>query len=134
MKKEEIIQKIINMMNGYDDATIIDAANFSEERTSNMVVVGIDGIEQVNVGLPDYKYTLNITVDTFIEDDPEGILFDNTVKYIQDKLLRLINRHIPMKDVFEEIPVVGLINLNIDYSITAESNRAVISSDLFASF
>lgn len=134
MKRKEIIKKIIKFLGNIEEVKIIESDDFSEERESNMVVVGIENVEQVNVGLPDYKYTLNITIDTFIADDAEGILFDNTVKSVEEKLNKLINRHIPIKDVFEEIPVVGLINLAINYSITSESNRAVITSDVFASF
>lgn len=134
MKRKEIIKKIIKFLGNIEEVKIIESDDFSEERESNMVVVGIDNIEQVNISLLDYKYTLNITIDTFIADDAEGILFDNTVKGVEEKLNKLINRHIPIKDVFEEIPVVGLINLAINYSITSESNRAVITSDVFASF
>ena len=134
MKRKEIIKKIIKFLGNIEEVKIIESDDFSEERESNMVVVGIENVEQVNVGLPDYKYILNITIDTFIADDAEGILFDNTVKSVEEKLNKLINRHIPIKDVFEEIPVVGLINLAINYSITSESNRAVITSDVFASF
>ena len=74
MKEKEIIQKVIDLIGNIDDVTVISAFNYSEERTPNMVVVGIDKVEQMNVGLPDYRYFLSITIDSFIEDDPDGAL------------------------------------------------------------
>jgi len=95
---------------------------------------GIDKVEQVNVGLPDYKYNLNITIDTFIEDDPQGELFHNTLNTVQEKINKFINREASISVAFEEIPVVGWINSDIDISITSESNRAILNSELIASF
>ncbi len=88
----------------------------------------------MNVGLPDFKYTLNITIDTFIADDPKGELFFETLNTVQEKINKFINREVALSVAFEEIPVVGWINSDIDISITDDSNRAVLNSEVIASF
>ena len=134
MKEKEIIQKVIDLIGNIDDVTIISAFNYSEERTPNMVVVGIDKVEQMNVGLPDYRYSLNVTVDSFIEDDPDGTLFHDILANVKMKIYRYINGEASLTEAFQEIPVVGWINSGTDISITNESNRAVLTSELIASF
>ena len=134
MKEKEIIQKIIDLIGEVENATVISALDFSEERGPHMIVVGIDKTEQVNVGLPDYKYTLNITIDSFIEDDPDGELFHNILSTVQEKTHKFINREASLETAFQEIPIVGWINSDIDITITAESNRAILNSELIASF
>ena len=134
MKEKEIIQKVIDLIGNIDDVTVISAFNYSEERTPNMVVVGVDKVEQMNVGLPDYRYSLNITVDSFIEDDPDGTLFHDILANVKMKIYRYINGESSLTEAFQEIPVVGWINSGTDISITNESNRAVLTSELIASF
>lgn len=134
MKEKEIIQKVIDLIGNIDDVTVISAFNYSEERTPNMVVVGIDKVEQMNVGLPDFKYSLSITVDSFIEDDPNGTLFHDILANVKMKIYRYINGEASLTEAFQEIPVVGWINSGTDISITNESNRAVLTSELIASF
>ena len=134
MKEKEIIQKVIDLIGNIDDVTVISAFNYSEERTPNMIVVGIDKVEQMNVGLPDYRYSLNITVDSFIEDDPDGTLFHDILANVKMKIYRYINGEASLTEAFQEIPVVGWINSGTDISITNESNRAILTSELIASF
>lgn len=134
MKEKEIIQKIIDLIGNIDDVTVISAFNYSEERTPNMIVVGIDKVEQMNVGLPDYRYSLNVTVDSFIEDDPDGEVFHDILANVKMKIYRYINGEASLTETFQEIPVVGWINSGTDISITNESNRAVLTSELIASF
>lgn len=134
MKEKEIIQKVIDLIGNIDDVTVISAFNYSEERTPNMVVVGIDKVEQMNVGLPDYRYSLNVTIDSFIEDDPDGKLFHDILANVKMKIYRYINGEAPLTEAFQEIPVVGWINSGTDISITNESNRAILTSELIASF
>ena len=134
MKEKEIIQKVIDLIGNIEDVTVISASNYSEERTPNMVVVGIDKVEQMNVGLPDYRYSLNVTVDSFIEDDPDGEAFHDILANVKMKIYRYINGEASLTEAFQEIPVVGWINSGTDISITNESNRAILTSELIASF
>lgn len=134
MKEKEIIQKVIDLIGNIDDVTVISAFNYSEERTPNMIVVGIDKVEQMNVGLPDYRYSLNVTIDSFIEDDTDGMLFHDILANVKMKIYRYINGEASLTEAFQEIPVVGWINSGTDISITSESNRAILTSELVASF
>ena len=134
MKEKEIIQKVIDLIGNIDDVTVISAFNYSEERTPNMIVVGIDKVEQMNVGLPDYRYSLNVTIDSFIEDDTDGMLFHDILANVKMKIYRYISGEASLTEAFQEIPVVGWINSGTDISITSESNRAILTSELVASF
>ena len=134
MKEKEIIQKVIDLIGNIDDVTVISAFNYSEERTPNMIVVGIDKVEQMNVGLPDYRYSLNVTIDSFIEDDTDGMLFHDILANVKMKIYRYINGEASLTEAFQEIPVVGWIKSGTDISITSESNRAILTSELVASF
>lgn len=134
MNEKILIQKIINIIGNIENATIISSYDFTDERTSNMIVVGIDTVEQLNVNLPDYKYTVNITIDSYIEDDKDGAIFNNIVNFVKAKINNYINRNSALENAFQELPVVGWINMNIQNSMTTESNRAVITSDVIASY
>jgi len=39
MKQKEIIQKVIDLIGDVENATVISAFDYSEERVSNMIVV-----------------------------------------------------------------------------------------------
>ena len=58
MKEKEIISSLKNIFSSIENATTIASYEFQEERTENMIVIGITNTTQVNVGLPDYKYEL----------------------------------------------------------------------------
>lgn len=134
MKEKEIIEKVINLIGNIEDAKVISSSDYSEDREAFMIVVGIDGVEQLNPNLPDYKYNLSITIDCFIEDDLDGKAFNNIVGTVRDKLNFYINKNAALDNIFQEIPIVGWINLTDEYSVSTESNRAIIKSELISSF
>lgn len=134
MKERSVIKKIIDVIGNIEDATIISNYDFTEERTANMIVVGIDQVEQLNINLPDYRYLVNITIDCFIEDDKDGSTFEFIVNTVKDKINNYINKNASLESAFQELPVVGWLNLNVENSITTESNRAVITSEVIASY
>lgn len=134
MNEIEIIQKVINLIGNIEDAKVISAHDYTEEREANMIVVGIGQVEQLNVNLPDYKYGLNITIDCFIEDDKAGEIFNDILNTVREKINNYVNKGADLDTAFEGIPIVGWINMNIETSISAESNRAIITSDLIASY
>lgn len=134
MKEHEIIQKVLNALSNIEDATAIESTDFTEERDANMIVVGIDNVTQVNVGLPDYNYRLQIVVDTFIEGDNDGSLFIDTYKEVQRIMNQYVLNDLALSDLFEEIPVVGLFFENCDFSIDDKSNRAVFEYTVITSF
>ncbi len=134
MKEHEIIKKVLNALSNIEDATAIESTDFTEERSDNMIVVGIDSTTQVNVGLPDYSYRLQIVVDTFIEGDNDGSKFKSTYNEVQRIMTQYLLNEKSLSDLFEEIPVVGLFLENCGFSIDDKSNRAVIEYNIITSF
>ena len=134
MKEHEINQKVVNALASIEDATVIESTDFTEERQDNMVVVGVDNATQVNVGLPDYSYRLQIVVDTFIEGDNDGSKFERTYKEVKRRMDEYVLKEKTLDYMFEEIPVVALFFENLDVSIDDKSNRAVFEYTIIASF
>lgn len=135
MKEKEIISSLKNIFSSIENATTIASYEFQEERTENMIVIGITNTTQVNVGLPDYKYELEIVIDSWISDDNTGEEFNRISNEAKEVLLPyVIGKNINYTDVFGNIPIVGILYNGSDFSITTESNRTVLRYSLFASF
>ena len=135
MKEKEIISSLKNIFSSIENATTIASYEFQEERTENMIVIGITNTTQVNVGLPDYTYELEIVIDSWISDDNTGEEFNRISNEAKEVLLPyIIGKNINYSDVFGNIPIVGILYNGRDFSITTESNRTVLRYSLFASF
>lgn len=135
MKEKEIISSLKNIFSSIENATTIASYEFQEERTENMIVIGITNTTQVNVGLPDYKYELEIVIDSWISDDNTGEEFNRISNEAKEVLLPyIIGKNSNYSDVFGNIPIVGILYNGSDFSITTESNRTVLRYSLFASF
>lgn len=135
MNEKEIISSLKNIFSSIENATTIASYEFQEERTENMIVIGITNTTQVNVGLPDYKYELEIVIDSWISDDNTGEEFNRISNEAKEVLLPyIIGKNINYTDVFGNIPIVGILYNGSDFSITTESNRTVLRYSLFASF
>lgn len=135
MKEKEIISSLKNIFSSIENATTIASYEFQEERTENMIVIGITNTTQVNVGLPDYKYELEIVIDSWISDDNAGEEFNRISNEAKEVLLPyVIGKNSNYTDVFGNIPIVGILYNGSDFSITTESNRTVLRYSLFASF
>ena len=135
MQEKEIISSLKNIFSSIENATTIASYEFQEERTENMIVIGITNTTQVNVGLPDYKYELEIVIDSWISDDNTGEEFNRISNEAKEVLLPyIIGKNINYSDVFGNIPIVGILYNGSDFSITTESNRTVLRYSLFASF
>ena len=135
MKEKKIISSLKNIFSSIENATTIASYEFQEERTENMIVIGITNTTQVNVGLPDYKYELEIVIDSWISDDNTGEEFNRISNEAKEVLLPyIIGKNINYSDVFGNIPIVGILYNGSDFSITTESNRTVLRYSLFASF
>ena len=135
MKEKEIISALKNIFSSIENATTIASYEFQEERTENMIVIGITNTTQVNVGLPDYKYELEIVIDSWISDDNTGEEFNRISNEAKEVLLPyIIGKNSNYTDVFGNIPIVGILYNGSDFSITTESNRTVLRYSLFASF
>ena len=135
MNEKNIISSLKNIFSSIENATTIASYEFQEERTENMIVIGITNTTQVNVGLPDYKYELEIVIDSWISDDNTGEEFNRISNEAKEVLLPyIIGKNINYSDVFGNIPIVGILYNGSDFSITTESNRTVLRYSLFASF
>lgn len=135
MKEKEIISSLKNIFSSIENATTIASYEFQEERTENMIVIGITNTTQVNVGLPDYKYELEIVIDSWISDDNTGEEFNRISNEAKEVLLPyVIGKNSNYTDIFGDIPIVGILYNGSDFSITTESNRTVLRFSLFASF
>ena len=135
MKEKEIISSLKNIFSSIENATTIASYEFQEERTENMIVIVITNTTQVNVGLPDYKYELEIVIDSWISDDNTGEEFNRISNEAKEVLLPyIIGKNINYSDMFGDIPIVGILYNGSDFSITTESNRTVLRYSLFASF
>ena len=135
MNEKDIISSLKNIFSSIENATTIASYEFQEERTENMIVIGITNTTQANVGLPDYKYELEIVIDSWISDDNTGEEFNRISNEAKEVLLPyIIGKNINYSDVFGNIPIVGILYNGSDFSITTESNRTVLRYSLFASF
>ena len=135
MKEKEIISSLKNIFSSIENATTIASYEFQEERTENLIVIGITNTTQVNVGLPDYKYELEIVIDSWISDDNDGEEFNRISNEAKEVLSPyVIGKNNNYTDIFGNIPIVGILYNGSDFSITTESNRTVLRYSLFASF
>ena len=133
MKEKELNNKLIEYFSSIKDTTIISSTDFTDERESNMIVISIDSVNQVYPSTPDYEYNITILVDTFIEDDEKGELHKNTVKILQEKINYMMNKN-NYVEIFEDIPVVGVLFNGNNQSISDSSNRTEVSILLYSSF
>lgn len=135
MKEKEIISSLKNIFSSIENTKTIASYEFQEERTENMIVIGITNTTQVNVGLPDYKYELEIVIDSWISDDNTGEEFNRISNEAKEVLSPyVIGKNNNYTDIFGNIPIVGILYNGSDFSITTESNRTVLRYSLFASF
>ena len=137
MKEKEIKTCIENLIKENitesEAVKVIQNDNYEEERVSNMITVGISNVEQMNFALPDYRYTLNITINSFIADERSGEYFNSLAALVSNIIQDVMNTR-NFEDVFGEIPVVGWINFNKQFTDDGESYICNISSDVIASF
>lgn len=135
MQQKQIIQQTCRYINyTQQNGATISSNDYSQDRKSFMIVVGITNVEQIYPTLPDYKYTMSIVVDCFIADDINGTKTDQLAQLIEDKMNKLIFKQIKFSEVFGEIPIVGILNKSKQFSISQDSNRVEFSFELFGSF
>ena len=129
----ELLVKKIDQQTG-DNIQVIKSNDFTEERGSFIVVIGITSSTQVNFGLPDYQYNVQINIDCFIDEDKEGYIFEQTKNQILSYLETFIMDQSRLNELFDDIPIVGLIFDGISTSVTQESNKCMIQFKAIASY
>lgn len=135
-KEKDIIDLLVQKLDEQTDekVQVIANSNFSEERTDFVAVVGITNTTQMNFGLPDYEYTVQIIVDCFIDADKEGFFFNQTKNQILDYLEPYIMNQKRLGELFEDIPIVGLLYDGVSNSVTEDSNKCIIQFRLIRSY
>ena len=68
-KEKEVVNLLVEKINEHtnDKVQVISSTDFTEERGQYIIVVAITNSNQMNFGLPDYQYTVQINIDCFIK-------------------------------------------------------------------
>ena len=99
-----------------------------------MVVVGITNATNVNPTLPDYDFTVQILVDSFIKGDEDGYKHDEIVETVQDYLENFLNDQSRLAELFDDIPIVGMFLLNSSNTANEASNQTFIQLQCIGSW
>ena len=135
-EERQLIQKFIDKLDAVttDDVAVIASKEFSQERSDNMVVVGITNATNVNPTLPDYDFTVQILVDSFIKGDEDGYKHDEIVETVQDYLENFLNDQSRLAELFDDIPIVGMFLLNSSNTANEASNQTFIQLQCIGSW
>ena len=77
-KEKELIELLVAKLkeNTNDNVEVININDYTEERVDHMISVGISNVTNVNPMLPDYDYTVDILIDSYIANDKYGHQFE----------------------------------------------------------
>ena len=133
--KEEIIADVVAYLSDIDGAKTIAASDFTEEREVNMIIVGIDDVERVHFGLDDFKYTMTIVIDSFIDEDKDAAEFNRINEEVLDRLNDVFDSPKSYADIFPDLDRIVHFHFDKETAvITERSNRAEISIEIVGSF
>ena len=127
-----VVQKLKE--NTDQDVTVIPMRDYTDDRTQNMIIVGISNVTNVNPTQKDYDYTLDILVDCFLDQDKQGYFFQIIKNEVLDYLEKYLMNQQLLPEMFDDFPVVGMFLNGISNSTTEESNQTNISLQVIASF
>ena len=135
MKKqieEKLIEYFKTIFSQIDEISVkvINANDFTEDRDSFMVVIGITEQTRVHYGLNDFEFKLSIVVDTFIEDDEIGYNQNNISMIIGERMYEYKNL---FSEMFGDLPIVGIVEEPITFNITDVSHRTELSYLIYTS-
>lgn len=136
-EQRELINKIITKLKTATsdlDVRIIASKEQEEKRADNMVVVGITNVTNVNPGLPDYDFSVNILIDSRITADREGHTHDAIVQTVEEYLQSYLTDQSRLSEMFQQIPIVGMFLNNKINTANDESNQTVINLQLIGSY
>lgn len=131
-----IVTRLKNLFDAEDDTIkVISYKDYNDDRIENMVIVGIENSSVVegHEGLNDYQHDLSITIDSFIADDLHAEKFFKIAETVEEYLNFFTERVVDVKNLFGELPVVGFLYKNSQYTITNDSNRVTIFYTIFSS-
>lgn len=127
-----VVQKLKE--NTTQDVTVIPMRDYTDDRTQNMIIVGISNVTNVNPTQKDYDYTLDILIDCFLDQDKQGYFFQIIKNEVLDYLEKYLMNQQLLPEMFDDFPVVGMFLNGISNSTTEESNQTNISLQVIASF
>ena len=135
MKEEEqIIQTFVEKLNQItdDDVDVINSKDFTDDRGSFTIAVGITGVENINPLLPDYRMHLKILIDFFIADDKAADKFDKTKRVVCDWVEEyLLNKkRVPQLDE----AIVGLFLEGQENGLAQSSYQTVLRLQVITSY
>lgn len=135
-EERELVQKLVEKLDEVtaDDVRVITSKDQKEQRTSNMVVVGVTNVDNVNPTLPDYDFSVRILVDSFIEDDKDGYKHDQIVEAVETYLETYLDDQKRLAELFDDIPCVGLFLRGISNSANEQSNQTFIELQCICSY
>lgn len=135
-EERELVQKIVDKLDAItaDDVRVITSKDQKEQRTSNMVVVGVTGVDNVNPTLPDYDFSVRILVDSFIEDDKDGYKHDQIVEAVETYLETYLDDQKRLAELFDDIPIVGMFLRGISNVSNEQSNQTFIELQVIGSY
>ena len=135
-KEKELIDLLVDKIQEIvsDKVRVININDFTEAREDHMVSIGIPSTTNVNPMLPDYEYTVQILIDSFIDGDEGGFIFDQTRKAILSYLQIYLMDKTKLNELFSPIPVVGFFLNDISNGTSEQNNRTTISLRVIASY
>ena len=135
-KEKELIELLVGKLkeNTNDNVEVININDYTEERVDHMISVGISSVTNVNPMLPDYDYTVDILIDSYIANDKYGHQFEQNKNEVLGYLETYLMDKTKLSELFDPIPVVGFFLINISNSTTEESNICKISLQVIASY
>lgn len=135
-REKELIELLVQKLNENtnDNVEVININDYTEERTDHMISVGISNVNNVNPMLPDYDYTVDILIDSYIANDKYGHQFEQNKSEVLGYLETYLMDKTKLDELFEQIPVVGFFLINISNATTEESNQCRISLQVIASY
>lgn len=135
-QERELIQKFIDKLDAItkDEVRVIASKEQEEQRDDNMVVVGITNVTNVNPTLPDYDFTVQILIDSFIKGDEQGYTHDQIVETIETYLETYLNDQSRLAELFDDIPIVGMFLLGKTNSANEVSNQTFIQLQCIGSY
>ena len=119
-KDKELIELLVQKIdeNTNDNVEVININDYTEEREDHMISVGISNKINVNPMLPDYDYTVDILIDSYIANDKYGHQFEQNKNEVLGYLETYLMDKTRLAELFDPIPVVGFFLINVSNATT----------------
>ena len=138
-KEKQLIEKLVSKIreNVNDKVEVININDYTDERKDHMISIGISNMvpsHPQNPMLPDYDYTVDILIDSYIAEDRYGQQFEQNKSEVLGYLEPFLQNQKRLGELFDEIPIVGCFLSGVSNATTEESNQSRISLRVIASY